>query len=363
MANSIPSSLAAQCGQIVWLGLEGTMPTAAEWRTLKSLRPGGITLFRRNIQDADQLRRLNQALNERLQPAPFLAVDQEGGRVSRLDGILPTLPPPAAWSPGGDSRRVYELAYWKGMALRALGFSVNFAPCADLSEPGESNGIGDRAFGRDRVRVARLAYAYLRGLAAAGVAGCVKHFPGLGSARVDSHHALPRIDRDRPTLWRQDLFPFRCLARLSPMVMVAHAHYPSIMGETPWPASLSRIMVERLLRRRLGYEGLILTDDLQMGGVTIRHDPEEVAVRALMSGSDVLLYCRPTELAERALRALLEEASSSASMAKRLQEAVARVMQLKRILGLWPPRPRPTASLPEANRRLGALVAEMGAQP
>lgn len=354
--------LDALCGQLVWIGIEGPHPTPAELRLLERVRPGGVTLFRRNVRDADQVRRLNRVLGERLRPAPFLAVDQEGGRVSRLDGILTALPPAAAWARDGDAGRVAAIAYWKGVALRSLGFNVNFAPCVDLSEPGEANGIGDRAFGRDRVRVARLAHAYLRGLAAAGIAGCLKHYPGHGSARIDSHEALPRIDRDRAALWREDLFPYRCLARRhSPMVMVAHAHYPAIMGETPWPASLSRIMVERLLRRRLRFGGVILTDDLEMGGVPIRSDPEQVAVRAIAAGNDALLYCRPGEAAERAFRALVEQAASRPAFARLVRRAARRVAAAKRALGIWPPHRRGEADLDTANARLRDLVAAPGA--
>ncbi len=352
------ADLAGHCGQLVWIGLEGLEPTPAEWKMLERMRPGGITLFRRNVGDASQVARLNEMLRRRLRPAPFLAVDQEGGRVSRLDGILAEQPPAAAWARSDDPARVAAGAYWVGVGLRALGFNLNFAPCVDLSEPGEPNGIGDRAYGRSREKVARLAHAYLRGLAAAGVGGCLKHFPGHGSARVDSHEALPRIDRECALLWREDLFPYRCLARrAAPMVMVAHAHYPSIMGESPWPASLSRVMVERLLRRRLGFEGVILTDDLEMGGVPIRSDPEAVAVRALEAGNDVALYCRPGPAAERAFRALAEEAAARPAFERRVRRAAARLAAAKAALGVWPERTHPPADLQAANARLQELRA------
>jgi beta-N-acetylhexosaminidase len=361
MSGRSPADLAAACGQLVWVGLEGLEPTPAELRLLERIRPGGVTLFRRNIRDAGQLRRLNDTLTSRLRPAPFIAVDQEGGRVSRLQGILTDLPAQATWAARADASFVARLAYWKGVGLRSLGFNTNFAPCVDLSAPGEPNGIGDRAFSRDRVQVARLGHAYLRGLGAAGVAGCLKHFPGHGGARVDSHEALPRIDRDRVALWREDLYPFRCLARLSPMVMVAHAHYPSIMGEMPWPASLSRIMVKRLLRVWLRYRGLVLTDDLEMGGVPIRHDPETVAVRALEAGNDVLLYCRPGDYAERAFRSLVQEAGARPALARLVQQAAGRLAAAKRAFGVWPPRPAADLDLATANARLARLREALGA--
>lgn len=343
------------------MGLEGPDLGAAEARALERLRPGGVTLFRRNVRDAEQVRRLNRELGQGVRPAPFIAVDQEGGRVSRLDGILAEIPPAAVWAARRDAGLVATAAHAVGTGLRALGFNANFAPVVDLSLAGEPNGIGDRGFGRDRRLVARLAHAYLRGLHAAGVAGCLKHFPGHGSARVDSHEALPRIDRDRPTLWREDLFPYRCLARLSPMVMVAHAHYPSIMGETPWPASLSRIMVQRLLRRWLCFQGLILTDDLQMGGVPIRNDPEQVARLAIEAGNDVLLYCRPGDHAWRAHRALVEEAAARPAFARKIRLAAERVLAVKRAFGVWPQRQRPHADLEEANARLRDLRARVEA--
>ncbi|HXH28787.1 MAG TPA: glycoside hydrolase family 3 N-terminal domain-containing protein, partial [Candidatus Polarisedimenticolia bacterium] len=283
-------------GQLLWIGFEGTTPGADLERLVRRVRPGGLILFGRNIVSAPQVRALNDALFRMLKVPPFLALDQEGGRVNRLRPILGATPSPLALATLPQPRRAVERhAVATALALKSLGFNVNFAPVLDLSGPDPDNGIGDRAFGTDPLRVAELAARFLRVHLRAGVIPIGKHFPGLGAARADTHRTLPVIRAGRDHLWRRDLLPYRRLRRQLPGVMVGHAYYPQLQGRRPSPASLARPVVEGLLRRRIGYRGLVLTDDLEMGAVDAAMDGGDRALAALLAGSDGLMFCRDVD--------------------------------------------------------------------
>src|SRR2546422_2871882 len=258
-------SLEDKVGQLFWIGFHGIALDPPLRSLLERVRPGGLILFARNIENARQVRALNDALSGSLRIPPFIALDQEGGRVNRLKPILGPIPPNLALARGkAATRAVGRQAGATARALRSLGFSVNLAPVLDLSGPGAANGIGDRAFGEDPATVCRLARVFLETHLRSGVIPVGKHFPGLGSAGADTHLTLPVISKSRARLTREDLVPYRRLNRHLPVVMAGHASYPALQ-DRPGPATLSRAVIEGLLRRRLGYRGMILTDDLEMG--------------------------------------------------------------------------------------------------
>jgi beta-N-acetylhexosaminidase len=280
-------------GQLLWIGFEGIAWEPALEGLIDRVRPGGVILFARNIVSARQVRSLTDALYRALPIPPFIALDQEGGRVNRLKTILG--PSSASYSLGrraDATTAVTRHAAATARALRNLGFNVNLAPVLDLSGPDPANGIGDRAFAEDPRRVANLAASFAKAHLRAGVLPVGKHFPGLGAARADTHLTLPAIPRSRSALWDSDLLPYRRLRRILPIIMVGHAYYPSLQGARAIPATLSREVIAGLLRRRIGYRGLVVTDDLEMGAVDQGLDVGEVAVRALEVGSDGLMFCR-----------------------------------------------------------------------
>ncbi len=317
-------------GQLLWIGFDGTTFGPALRRLVASVRPGGVILFSRNLLDPGQIRALTDALYRALPVPPFIALDQEGGRVNRLKGIVGPTPPvyDLARRPGAsaDIRRHAEAT---ATALKSLGFNVNLAPVLDLSGPDPGNGIGDRAFGEDPGRVADLARVFLGTHVRAGVIPVGKHFPGLGSARADTHLTLPVIRRSRALLWKRDLLPYRRLRALMPIVMVGHAYYPALQGKRPAPATLSRAVVERLLRRRIGYRGLILTDDLEMGAVDQDLDGGEQARAALEAGSDGLMFCRSEGRILEARDALLRAFAAGDLPSARLNGSLRRILSLK----------------------------------
>ncbi|MDW7712242.1 MAG: glycoside hydrolase family 3 N-terminal domain-containing protein, partial [Deferrisomatales bacterium] len=221
----------------------------------------------------------------------LVLVDQEGGRVERLLEGVPLLPPARTFGedPRGETR-LAEAVQAQARALAGLGITVNLAPVCDVAQQGESGAIGDRSFGPNPERVARLAAAHVRATLAGGVLPCAKHFPGHGAARADSHRELPRVRRTLPELEALDLVPFRAaIAAGVPLVMAGHLLLPEVSAS---PATLCRSWLQGVLRERMGFGGAVVSDDLEMGALTGLGSPEDVAVRAVRAGCDLLIYGR-----------------------------------------------------------------------
>lgn len=319
-------------GRTLMVGLPGTRLEPKVMDRLRRLQPGGVILFDRNLEDAGQTIDLLDELRAALPHPLLLALDQEGGRVSRLASWIGATPSAATLSSAGtEATRRFGAATAGGM--RALGFNLDFAPVVDLSPVDAANGIGDRSFGVDPQRVATLAGAFLDGLQGAGVAGCLKHFPGLGPTSLDSHEHLPTADRAREELERLDLFPYRQLGARAASVMVGHAHYPALDVEPALPATLSTVVVTGWLRERLDYRGLVVTDDLEMGAVAALDSNGGVAVRALAAGCDLLLYCADLDRAERAAEAIARAGTDDPGFRRRVRQAERAVETLAR---QWP---------------------------
>ncbi|MFQ5877205.1 MAG: glycoside hydrolase family 3 N-terminal domain-containing protein [Acidobacteriota bacterium] len=358
-------SLEDRAGQLLWIGFEGTRCTAELLHLIRRVRPGGFVLFGRNIRSPGQVRALTDSLAGALGVPPFIALDQEGGRVDRLRSILGASPSPLRLSalPGAESA-VRRGATATALALRSLGFNVNFAPVLDLSGPDPANGIGDRSLGEDPARVARLARIVIAAHLRAGVLPVGKHFPGLGSADADTHLALPTIRTPGRRLWDRDLYPYRRLRALLPMVMVGHAYYPGLQGRRCRPATLSARVVGTLLRQRIRFGGLVLSDDLEMGAIDGAGDAGRVALECLAAGVDGVMFCRSPEKALRAHTAIVHAVVSGEIAPARLRASLGRILALKnRSLGR---RARLSSrSLSRARsvlRKLGA-PAEVGPDP
>lgn len=290
-------------GRLIVASLPGPELSSEEADALAELGPGGVILFSRNLCSPSQVADLIAGVRESARRPLLLAVDQEGGRVNRLRALhpvfdrLPSGRVQAGWLPA-HLREVWRAV---GRALAAVGFDVDFHPIVDLDDGPGVNAIGDRSFGVDAPRVAAIAATILEGLGDAGVAGCLKHFPGLGGSDLDTHHALATSPLSRDSLWEEHLLPFRRLAPRAPLVMTAHAHYPAIDGTEPLPATFSRTLVTGWLRQRIGFEGLIVSDDLEMGAVVAAAPgPAQRATRALAAGCDLALFCHGLDAPRRA---------------------------------------------------------------
>lgn len=299
---------------------------------LTKLRPGGIILFKRNVAGLAELQQLCRDIHAAIDPPPLIAIDEEGGRVTRLSPPLSGLPPAHVTS-RLDLPRLED--YWKryGSLLSTIGFDIDFAPVVDLCPQDAPNGIADRSYGTDPAHVISCASAAARGLRSAGVLPTIKHFPGLGSTLLDSHHHLPSIQKAKDAFEREDLVPFKALLPEAPAVMIGHGHYPFYAGPDPLAATLSKEICSDLLRSALGFTGTAISDDLEMKAVAARVPWEELAPRTIEAGSDMVLICHRADRAVTALEALVKRARADDRFAARCEEAAGRVGVLRSAAG------------------------------
>ena len=268
------------------IGLSGPVLTGEEAELLRDAPPLGIILFARNIADPAQLRALTASIREELGEAAPILVDQEGGRVARLRA--PHWPdfPPAARFEGAPAEAARANAAMHGLICREAGFDVVCAPVLDLRMPGAHGIIGDRAFSDDPDEVARLGLAWAEGLQLAGCIPVVKHIPGHGRAMVDSHYELPRVTAPREMLV-EDCGPFAALAGIAAWAMTAHIIYEELDPERP--ATLSPTVIGQVIRRAIGFEGVLVSDDLCMKA--LEGEPGALAAEAVAAGCDIVLHC------------------------------------------------------------------------
>lgn len=283
-------------GSLLWVSVPGLKLEADDRRFLEAIDPAGVVIFRENVHSPDQVRELNRTIRESCPSGQVLiAVDQEGGRVARLREGVPALPPMRTLGETGDPVRIREAGRELGRALRELGFDVDFAPVLDVDSNPSNPIIGDRAFSSDPLAAGRLALAFAEGLEDEGITPCGKHFPGHGDTDLDSHLALPTVRASEEVLENRELVPFRAaIAAGIPMMMTAHVVYPA--WDEIHPATLSEAIISGLLRDRLGYRGLVLSDDLLMEAVA-REGVGNAALSALEAGCDGLLVLRNREAA------------------------------------------------------------------
>lgn len=326
MKDASRLTLDERVGQLFFLGFPGSEPDEEVRELLDRIRPGGIVLSRRNIAAFDQLVHLTWRLGQNLDIAPFIAIGQEGGPLDCLKHLFAPLPSMSEVGAAGATQ-LRLLARILASELEAAGFNMNFGPVLDLAVPGAI--IGDRSLSASAAEVARLARAFLEEMAGRSILACAKHFPGLGSAQRDPHFALPRIDRARKLILAEDMLPFSQLAASLPMIMVSNAYYPGLSDEAPVPACFSPRIVEGLLRRRCGFPGVIVTDDMTMGAVTSLGLTPDLFLRAFEAGNDMMLFSSTTPLVERAFSAFVREARTSPALRARIDGAVSRIVGLK----------------------------------
>lgn len=284
----------------------------------------GVILFKRNLPDVQhaleattEYRALHAADSR-----PLVAVDQEGGRVARLREPVLTLPPAAELAKRGP-KAIRVAAQQLGAQLRVLGFNVNFAPVLDVNTNPDNPIIGDRSFGTTAQAVIDLALPFADGLLDAGVIACGKHFPGHGDTDVDSHLALPRLGHALDRLRHVELPPFAAAAGRVPAIMTAHVVFDAL--DPTVPATLSKRVITELLRGELGYEGCVISDDLEMKAIADHYGSGEAGVRAIDAGCDLLLVCSQVERALEVHEALVKKAEGDSAFRARLLDAAARV--------------------------------------
>jgi beta-N-acetylhexosaminidase len=296
------------------VGLGGTEPTGLERAWLKLVRPAGIILFRRNIVNAAQTRALLNEATSLCAAHSFRCVDLEGGSVDRLRDALAPMPSAQAVAIAArrseDTRLIRRHGELVARAVKAFGFNTTLAPVLDLALPASAKIMSTRAPAATVEGVVEYVRQFLAGLAAQGVVGCGKHFPGLGGGTLDSHLETPSIHRTLRDLNHEDLAPYRELRNQLPMIMVNHAAYPRTPGGDR-PASVSPYWISTVLRKQIGYRGIIFSDDLEMGGILKFLPIEHAAIAAIRAGMDLLEICHSPELILRAYESLIVEAERS----------------------------------------------------
>jgi len=311
-------------GELVVGGFPGTSLPAGFARALRERRRGGGILFKPNVEGGpSQVAALTRAIHATAPRPPLVGIDQEGGRVARLKAPLLEVPPMRTVASWGDTGLAERIARAVGTELAALGFTIDFAPVLDVNTCPHNPVIGDRAFGDDADTCARFGAAWVRGLQASGVLACGKHFPGHGDTSKDSHVDLPVVNQPLDRLERVELVPFRAaVAAGVATLMTAHVVYPALDRDRPGTLSPA---VCTALRERLGFRGVLVSDDLEMQAIAARSTIEDAAVHAIAAGCDALLVCWSDEKQERAIDAITREAERSPAFRARCEEAHARV--------------------------------------
>jgi len=326
------ASLRRAAGSLLVVGLGGTELTGLERAWLKLVRPMGIILFKRNIADARQTRALLKEATGLGGAHALRCVDVEGGTVDRLRDALAPMPSAQAVARAAFKSKRIQLAQEHGeliaQAVRAFGFNTTLAPVLDLGLPESAEVLGTRTAAATAAGVVEYARAFLRGLAAQGVVGCGKHFPGLGGGTRDSHLETPAIRRRGREIWRDDLEPYRVLRDELPMVMVNHAAYLETPGKSR-PASVSPYWIRTVLRGRIGYRGIAFSDDLEMGGILKFMPIEEAVVASVRAEMDLMEICHSPELILRAYEALIAEGERSAAFRAMLLARAKRTERLR----------------------------------
>ncbi len=333
-------SIEKKVGQLFFIGLPGPDFDGATRELLDEVSPGGVCLFARNIRERSQTRNLLEGIRTLVPVTPFLSADQEGGLVDRLRRILSPMPAANRINSKAESKRLAELI---SESLGILGFNMDFAPVVDVVDAKRmqyANGLYSRAFGQSKEDVVEIAGEFLEVLQNHGVIGCAKHFPGLGAAEVDSHEELPSVGILEAELNEVDLFPYRELLAKNVVhaIMVAHASFPNHHLQDAdqngklLPSSLSYSFVTTLLRDELRFDGLVITDDLEMGAIINSYGIGDACKMAVVAGVDMLAICADHKAIVDGHKAVLQAVKSGEISEDRLDKSIDRIARTKGFL-------------------------------
>ncbi|MDE3117455.1 MAG: beta-N-acetylhexosaminidase [Nitrospirota bacterium] len=322
-------SLREQIGQLFMLGFMGTSVTPELADFIATYKPGGVILFKRNLESVAQIVQLTNDLQKLSPHSPLLiSIDQEGGRVSRLPAGFTIFPPCASLGTCGSYDLAYAAASVTATELHAVGINMNMAPVLDVHTNPANPIIGDRAFGSDPALVSDLGEATFKGLQDNKVVACGKHFPGHGDTIADSHKELPLVNGSRERLEAIELPPFHhAFQRGLASLMTAHVLYPAL--DDRYPATLSPTILTGLLRGQMGFDGLVLTDDMEMQAIMDHYGIGDASVRAFQAGADVVLICKEQALQVAALEAFTKAVEDGTIPQARVEASLRRVALVK----------------------------------
>ena len=319
----------SEIGQLLIVGFNGTEMTPRLSSLLARLQPAGVILFARNIKNPEQTWRLLRDCQKCVATPLFTCIDLEGGTVDRFREALGAAPSAADVFGTGDRKLFRRHGQVIGENCGVMGFNVDFAPVLDLAFEASRSVMSSRAASANPRETVTYAREFLAGLRAENVMGCGKHFPGLGEGKLDSHHELPVIEKSLKRMWVEDLLPYRALRRQLPFVMISHAAYPQVTRDRT-PASLSKVWITDILRKRVDYRNLIVSDDLEMGGVLSAAPIGEAAVEFVQAGGDLCLVCHQEDFIVQAYDALIKTTERDSKFARLVAEAARRVLAFKK---------------------------------
>lgn len=317
-----------QIGQLLILGFDGTEMTPRLGSLLTRIQPAGVILFARNIKTPEQTSRLLRDCQKCVATPLFTCVDLEGGQVDRFRDALGPTPSAAEVFASGDRKLFRKHGQIIGENCRALGFNLDFAPVLDLDFEASRSVMSSRAVSANPRETVAYAREFLAGLRATDVLGCGKHFPGLGEGTLDSHHDLPVIEKPLKKLLAEDLLPYRLLRASLKLIMISHAAYPQVTHDHT-PASISKVWITDVLRKRIGYRNLIVSDDLEMGGVLSAAPVDEAAIQHIRAGGDLCLICHREDYVTQAYDGFIRATERDPNFARRVADSVRRVLAFK----------------------------------
>ncbi len=302
-----------------WVGFQGTTPSDDLMRLLDR-GVGGVILFARNIESPGQAVALTRQIKQHAgRPLP-VSIDHEGGRVMRVQSPFTQTPPMRVLGKIGDEELVHQVGRIFARELRAVGFDMNLAPVLDVDTHADNPVIAARSFASEVDRVTRMGLALMRGLQSEGMAACAKHFPGHGDTNEDSHKNLPRVSHDLARLNDIELPPFRAACRAGVAgVMTAHIVYEAL--DSRYPATMSKRIIDGLLRKEMGFDGLVISDDLEMKAITDHFGVNQAVVIGAAAGADCLLACHHPDVMHSAIETLIRAAEKDDSLVEMIAAA------------------------------------------
>ncbi len=333
----MPPDFRADIGQLLWIGIDGPKLSRAETEWLQAGKAGVVVLFGRNLEmnsdgcDIDAVRDLNRMIHGiSASDQVLVAVDQEGGRVQRIKQPLTKWPPMLRHDDLTDEvaeKTAEAVGHQLGTELGELDFDIDFAPVLDVHTRDDNPIIGDRAFSRKPERAAACALAFARGLSSSGILPCGKHYPGHGDTDTDSHLALPKLKHDMDRLERIELLPFyRAAKQKLPMLMTAHVVFSAL--DATKPATLAESAMQ-VLREKIGFEGVIVSDDLDMKAISDEYEVGGAGVMAVKAGCNALLLCRDKTNQHAVFDAMVKECEKSSGFREQVGQSAARVRQMR----------------------------------
>jgi beta-N-acetylhexosaminidase len=322
-------TLKEKIGQLMIAGFDGTTPPKGLLSLIKTYQLGGVILFKRNLANPAQIAKLCDSLQKASSHVPlFICIDHEGGHVSRLPKPFTVLPSQAVVGACNSVELTYSIGEIMANELKAVGINFNLTPVLDVNTNPTNPAIGDRAFGKSAGLVSTMGLTIIAALQDNGVLACAKHFPGHGDTAVDSHRELPIVNRTLEQLREVELRPFHhAMINGHRALMTAHVKYPAL--DEAYPATLSRKIIAKLLRSSMRFDGLVLTDDLEMKAITEEYAIDDAAVKALQAGADLLLVCHREDRQVAILEAILKAVKKRLLSEKQLDLSLLRILSFK----------------------------------